>query len=424
MPHQLVFIRTYGCTYNHADSDTLAGVLAAAGYRIAEREEDAGVIVINTCTVKGATEQKTLEKIKSLVASKTPFVICGCLSEANPALVRKYAPAAPFVGTRSLSRIPIAIEAALARAPSDSLAACDENKFSLPRVHGSVFARIPLAEGCLGACAYCQTKRARGALKSYPPGDIVREVERCVQNGSREIQLTAQDTGAYGFDIKTDLPSLINRISAIEGEFRVRVGMINPEHALRLLPELLDAYDSEKVYKFLHIPVQSGSDRVLRDMRRNYTIDDALNVIRAFRKRFPDSTIATDIIVGYPTETEADFHRTLALLKKAKFEVVNVSKFTPRPFTPAAQLTQLPNQLMKRRSRETAVLCKSISLEANEKLIGRKFRVLVTEQQRKGFSGRTDAYRQVALAGQQTLGTVKTCRIASATHSYLVASCA
>jgi len=419
-PPPRVFIRTYGCTFNQSDSDAIAGILTSAGFAIVDSEENADVILLNTCTVKGATEQKTIDKIKRLVSAKKRLVIAGCLPEANKSLVRNYAPNSPLLGTRSLSHAADAVRAALANKPAEFFTET-EDKFSLPRTHGNVIARIPLAEGCLGACTYCQTKLARGSLHSYPLESILSEVRQCVRKGCKEIQLTAQDTGAYGVDIKANLAELLVELAAIPGDFRLRVGMLNPEHAKRILPQLLKAYSSPKLYKFAHIPVQCGSDKVLKSMRRSYKLKDFLFVIKAFRKKFPQLTLATDIIVGYPTETKADFDATLKLLKQVKFDIVNVSKFTPRPFTPAAKLKQLPNQEVKRRSEEASALCRKISLEKNLKLIGKTFRVLITEQQPKGFSGRTDEYRQVAMK-KAKVGEFITAKITGATGSYLAAS--
>ena len=357
-----VFIETYGCTFNQSDSDAIAGILALEGFTLVKCEEDADVILLNTCTVKGATEQKILYKLKRLVGARKRIVVAGCLPEANSNLVKKYAPAAPLLGTNALSHAPEAVQAAFEGRHVEFLGGKGE-RLSLPRFHAGAIARIPIADGCLGACTYCQTKLARGNLHSYPIECVVHEVQRCVELGCKEILLTAQDTGAYGLDIKTNLVELLQAVIEIPGDFKVRVGMMNPEHALRMLPGLLSVYESEKIRKFLHIPVQSGSDKVLRDMRRKYAVKDFLKIVKAFRRRFPSIRIATDIIVGYPTETEEDFKKTLNLLEKARFNVVNLSKFTPRPFTQAARLRQLPNQEVKRRSREAAEACRKISLE-------------------------------------------------------------
>lgn len=415
-----VLIKTYGCTLNQSDSEAMAGVLLANGMKLAKKEEEADAVVLNTCTVKGATEQKTIYEIGRLLRTGKRIVVAGCLPAADLKLVRKHAPKAPIVGTRSLTHIAEAVRAAV-KGKKVEFFDEDEEKLKLPRVRGSIIAKIPVAEGCVGACAFCATKIARGRLKSYPEELIVSEVEQCVKKGCKEIQLTAQDMGAYGLDRKTNLALLLGKVAEAKGEFRVRVGMMNPEHVKKILPGLLKAYRSQKIYKFAHIPVQSGNDAVLHSMRRRYSVADFRKVARAFRKAFPEVTLATDIIVGYPTETKKAFEDTLKLLKEMKFDVVNVSKFTPRPKTEAAELKQLPNQEVKRRSTETAALCRKISLEKNRKLIGRTFRVLITEEQKKGFSGRTDGYRQIALKGRQALGHFVTIRAGNALHSCIVA---
>ena len=415
-----VFIRTYGCTMNQSDSEAMAGIVLANGMQLAADPGKADVIILNTCTVKGSTEQKILFEIGRLVAAHRRLVVAGCLPEAQLELVRKHAPGAPIVGTRSITHIAEAVGAAMKGRKAEFFEK-DEEKLELPRLRGSIIAKIPIAEGCLGACSYCITKLARGQLRSYPEKLILEEISRCVEKGCREIQLTAQDTGAYGKERGTNLAKLLRRISSIPGDFRVRVGMMNPEHALSMLPDLIAAYRSPKIYKFIHIPVQSGNDGVLKDMRRKYSVADFRKVIRAFRRAFPEITIATDIIVGYPAETNAAFNGTLKLLREMKFDIVNVSKFTPRPFTQAAKLRQLPNSEVKRRSKEASALCRSISLAKNKKLVGKRFRVLITEKQEKGFSGRTDSYKQVAVR-KAKVGEFAAARIAGATSACLLSN--
>lgn len=402
---------------NQSDSEVMAGVLLANGVGLAKSEADAGVVILNTCTVKGATEQKIIYEVKRLISARRKLVIAGCIPEANLPLIRKYAPKAPIVGTRSLAHIAEAVRAAV-RGRKVEFFGKREEKLELPRLRGSIIAKVTIAEGCLGACSFCATKIARGALRSYPEDAIIAEIEKCVKKGCREIQLTAQDTGAYGKEKGANLARLLRRISAIPGDFRVRVGMMNPEHALWMLPGLIGAYHSPKIYKFVHIPVQSGNDGVLKEMRRKYSVKDFEKVIRAFRREFPEITVATDIIVGYPTESETAFNGTLRLLRKMRFDIVNVSKFTPRPFTHAAKLKQLPNNEIKRRSEIASALCRKIALEKNRRLVGKTFRTLVTEKQEKGFSGRTDSYKQVALSGAR-IGKFVKLRIADAAAGYL-----
>jgi len=203
---------------------------------------------------------------------------------------------------------------------------------------------IPISEGCLGDCNYCSVKFARGKLKSYKIEDIIKQIK------GKKILLTSQDTGCYGLDINTNLVELLKQVVKVKGNFQVRVGMMNPEHVLPILKDLVEVYKDKKIFKFIHIPIQSGSNNVLKEMNRRYTVEDFIKIVKEFRKQIPEIHISTDIIVGYPTETEEDFKKTINLLEKLKLEVINLSRFAPRPKTAALKLKQLPVEEIKRRS--------------------------------------------------------------------------
>ncbi|MBI5036670.1 MiaB/RimO family radical SAM methylthiotransferase, partial [Candidatus Micrarchaeota archaeon] len=294
-----IHLRTFGCTYNMADSDALKEKLSLAGHEFVQ-EKEADIVIFNTCSVKDATEQKALHLIKK---EKKPLVVTGCLA-ASPEKIGKANASASVVGTFSQDKIADAVEAAAKGERAKFLGKTGrlENALSVSGLIG----RIRISTGCLGACAYCQTKLARGNLESFPIKNLRFLAEQTVAHGAKEIQLTSQDCACYGLDIGESLPPLVNAISSIEGDFRVRVGMGNPDHFKRFFPSFLDAVSSEKVYNFAHIPVQSGSDHVLRQMSRAYTSDDFTSLVSDFRKKFPDGMVATDVIVGYPTETGAD----------------------------------------------------------------------------------------------------------------------
>jgi MiaB-like tRNA modifying enzyme len=404
---------TYGCTLNRADSDVIRGILLSSGLEESASESEADVVILNTCTVKGATEQKILMKIKRL--GKKPLVVAGCMGSANVKLIEKAAPNASVVGPSAIVHIRDAVIAAAQGKKVIFLSR--EDKSNLPRVHESIIARVPIAEGCLGACTFCQTRIARGELVSYPVEGLIGEVRRCVKDGFKEIQLTAQDTGAYGKDIGTDLAELLEQVDKIPGKFLTRIGMMNPQH-LKEPERLLHAYASKKVYKFAHIPVQSGNDGVLGDMNRFYSVEEFEGAIRAFRREFPELTLATDIIVGFPSESEEAFEDTCGLIKRVKPDIVNVSKFTPRPGTVASKMKMLPNTEVKRRSEAMSALCKKISLEKNRKFVGKKYEVLLTELA-KSTTGRNQNYKQIVVEGK--LGEFVTAKITKATSNYLMA---
>jgi MiaB-like tRNA modifying enzyme len=417
-PGKSFFLQTYGCTLNQSDSDAMLAFLRFKGFCPAQSEKEADVVVLNTCTVKSATEQKTMERIRKLVQQKKKIVIAGCLA-INEGALKAAAPRAPIVYPCATNAIDRAVRAALKgkravfRTPTD--------KAVLPRVFSGVIAKIPIAEGCTGACTFCQTRLARGKLRSYAPMWVEWLVRHAMRRGAMEIQLTAQDTGAYGKDIGSSLPGLLSRLLAVEGPFLVRLGMINPEHALAVKEQLVAALSSYKFYRFLHIPVQSGSDEVLKSMARRYSAKEALDTFRYFRAKFPDMTLATDIIVGFPGEIEEDFGKTLAFLREARPDIVNVSKFTARPGTAAKRMKPLATQVVKRRSEIAAALCREIAERNNARFVGRDEVFIITEMQ-KTPTGRDINYRQVALVkGDARLGEQVKARITGARHSCLLA---
>jgi len=389
------FLLTYGCTLNQSDSDIIRAVMLDNGAKETKSESSSDVVIVNSCGVKNATEQKIMDKLRKLAGEKKPTVLAGCLA-ANEKLIAKNNPVASIIGTSAIHHVFEASKSAIAKKRSVFLSR--EDKEELPRFQKGIIAKIPIAEGCSSFCSFCFTRIARGKLKSYSIKWVKNELEKAVRAGAKEIQLTAQDTGAYGKDLGagTDLPTLLRELVKVEGTFFIRLGMINPEHAKGMQRELIDVFASSKIYKFIHLPVQSGSDPVLKSMKRGHNTKDFEQVAKAFKKRFPDLTLSTDIIVGFPTETEKDFEKTLSLLRRIRPDVCNLSKFTPRPFTPAALMKQLPNLEVKRRSEVAAELCKKIAEENNKQFVGKSYTILVTEKQRT-LTGRNISYRQVAL---------------------------
>ncbi|MFA5077697.1 MAG: tRNA (N(6)-L-threonylcarbamoyladenosine(37)-C(2))-methylthiotransferase [Candidatus Micrarchaeia archaeon] len=414
-----VFIKTWGCTLNQSDSDLMEALLVEAGHYICGSESEADVVVLNTCTVKGATENKILEHLRGLAAKGRKVVVAGCLT-ANSERIRKIAPNAPLVCSGSIARIREAVDAVM-RGENARFFSEFRNKTGLHRVVRAPVARIPIEEGCVSRCAFCQTKIARPFFFSYPPKEVVRMAEEAVRKGAREIQLTGMDTGAYGLDIKTDLVFLLRELCKMEGEFKIRLGMINPQHVKRLGSGLIEAFKSGKMFKFLHIPVQSGSEKVCAEMGRGHTVVDFENSVNAFREVFPDVTIATDVIVAYPTESEEDYAKTVELLERVRPDVVNLSRFTPRPGTEAKKLKQMKSETAKERTKEVHALIKRIAGENAQKFVGRRMEALIVEAGTKGqVKGRNDCYRQVVLKGNKELmGKRVNIFVGKATHSSL-----
>jgi len=384
---------TYGCTLNQADSNIMRGVLGAHGCVEVQQEEKADVVVVNSCTVKDATQTKIEHVLRKFANAKKPTVLVGCLS-VNEAAVLRSSQNASIVGTGSVGQIYEAVQSALEG--RRAVFKGQGYKPDLPRTRSGAIARIAIEEGCLSSCTFCQTKLARGKLYSYPVKSVCLEVERWAKEGAVEMQLTGQDTGAYGADIKSNIAELLESACKVKGGFCVRMGMVNPQHVKRYLRQLLKIYEHPKMYKFLHIPVRSGSNNVLQEMRRENTREEFLGLVRAFREKFPNMCIMTDIIVGFPSESEEDFGETMGMLREAKPDRVNVSRFSPRPFTAARKMKQLSNTIVKRRTVECAALCKKITIERNREWVGKEMEVTITEKV-KTLNGRDGNYRQVAL---------------------------
>lgn len=400
--HRLVWIETYGCTLNHADSDIMEGLLGEAGYSLSR---DAPIFILNTCAVKEATENKTIFRILELKGQGKKIVIAGCLGMApNEKRVREACPDAVIVLPDAVGSILEAVECAERGEARTFSGMQGKGKEMLPRIYTAPILRIAAQEGCVGNCYFCQTRIARPKLRSNPVREIKRWVEEGVNRGAKEVQVTGQDTGAYGLDIGSSLVEMLREVLSVEGDFMVRLGMINPGHAKRMLPELLELMGHPKFYKFLHLPVQCGSEKVREEMNRMHTVAEFEGVVAEVRKRFPEVCISTDIIVGYPTETAGDFGETLELVERVKPDIVNVSKYSSRRGTEASRLRKVPTQEVKRRSTELSALVRRISAEKNSLYLGREERVLVTEMQ-KTPTGRMGNYKQVCiLGGEAKLG--------------------
>jgi len=400
-----VYVEVYGCAANMADAEIMSGILESRGYRIVDHPEEADVLMIVTCVVKGPTEARMVHRIRRLSNLGKPLVVAGCMPKAERRLLRRVAPGACTVGPNSVRRVVEAVRSALSGRVLELLEDDLEAKTGLPRRRLNPVVHIQeIASGCLGSCAYCIVRLARGRLRSYPPEEIVRDIREAVLNGCRLVWITAQDTAAYRYG-DTRLPELLGMLCEVEGDFHVRVGMMNPGNALEILDELLEAYEDPKVFKFLHLPVQSGSDRVLRLMNRGYTVDDFKEIASKFRSRFRRTTLVTDIICGFPGEGEEDFRQTLELLEEVRPDYTHVSKFTPRPGTPAAGMKQLPTQVVKERSRRASALTRSISLERNLEWVGwRGWAVVEKPGRGGGYVARNMAYRPIVLNGELRLG--------------------
>lgn len=413
-----IWLEAYGCSASFADSEMITGLLVNGGHTLAESPKDADLSVIVTCSVKDATADKMVNRIKRL--GTKPLVVAGCLPKAETATVERFGPKASLLGPNSIGKTLEVINSALKGQKQVALEDSDATKVGLPKVRiNPAVGIVEIASGCMSECTFCQTKLSKGELQSFRVGDIVRQVRQEVDEGCCEVWLTSTDNGCYGFDIGTDLPGLVDAVSGIEKDFMIRVGMMNPMYMPRIREGLLRSFESPKVFKFLHIPVQSGSNPVLKDMKRGHTAEVFRKSGSMFRSRFEKFTISTDIIVGFPTETEEDFEKTIDLIRETRPDIVNLSRYSPRPGTDAARMTQIPVSEVMKRSKKVFDMAGKISHERNLEWVGWEGPVLFDEIADGAIKGRNFAYKPVIVADKVDIGQRAQVRITDATRHVL-----
>jgi MiaB-like tRNA modifying enzyme len=421
-----VYLETYGCSANQSDSEIILGLLEQAGFKIVDSLEKSDINLINTCVVKQPTEQRMIFRIKRLTETKKPLIVVGCMSKTERNIVEKLNPSASLIGPDSIERIVDIVNAALNGKKIVALEGLKKPKLCLPKVRkNSVIDIVEIAEGCAWyQCSYCIAKFARGKIFSYPIELIVKQIQNSLNDGCKEIWLTSQDTACYGIDINSNLTQLLEKIVKINGKFFVRIGMMNPTYAKTIIDDLIFIYKSEKIFKFLHMPVQSGSDKVLEDMNRGYTAKEFLDSIGKIKSKVSNMTISTDVIIGYPTETENDFKKTVDLIKKVRPDTVNISKFGARPGTDAAKLKQLDLKVVNERSKTLHELVKGISLENNKKWFGWNGETLVDEIGiNETYMSRNFAYKPIVIKNNKNfLGKFVNVKIVDAKSNYLIGS--
>ena len=414
-----IFVEAYGCSASFADSEMISGLIQNGGHTLVESSDQSDLNIVVTCSVKDATANKMIHRIKSLKSK--PLVVAGCLPKAEKETVEKFSGNASLLGPNSLGKTLQVIDTTLTGRKQVALQDSDLTKTGLPKVRlNPAVGIVEIASGCMSECTFCQTKLSKGDLSSYRLGDIVRQVKTEIHEGCKEVWLTSTDNGCYGFDIGTDLPSLVNAVSEIPEEFMIRVGMMNPMYMPRIKEKLIESYDNDKIFKFLHIPVQSGSNKVLHDMKRGHTSETYKEIVKMARQKFEKFTISTDIIVGFPTETHEDFEKTMELLDETKPDVVNLSRYSARPGTDAAEWKQIEVSEIKRRSKLVFEKINKITAENNKNWIGWVGKVLFDGKTEDGIKGRNFAYKPVFVRDEVGIGEFHKVRITNTTMNSLL----
>jgi threonylcarbamoyladenosine tRNA methylthiotransferase CDKAL1 len=403
-----VWIEAYGCSASMADSEMIGGILKEAGYEIATKRSESALNLIVTCSVKDTTEHKMMSRIRTMVKSGKPLVVAGCLPKADKAKIESASSSASLIGPNSIDKAPDAVRSALSGDRLVALKDSQLDKVNIPRVRlNPVISIVEIANGCMSECTFCQTKIAKGWLRSYRIGDIVRQIKSDIKSGCKEVWLSSTDNGCYGRDIDSNLVDLLQACCSIEGNFKIRVGMMNPMYLPAILDRMVRLFcENDKLFKFLHIPVQSGSNRVLRKMKRGHTSKTFIDIVQAFRDRIPEMTISTDIIVGFPSETEDDFKQTIDLLERSELDTVNISRYAARPKTEASGWKEMKvsSQVSKERSKYLHTLTRRIAKKRNS--LWREWQgEIVIDETGKVMQGRNYAYKPVVISSSTSSST-------------------
>ncbi len=408
------FVLTFGCQQNEADSEILRGMSVEMGYDITDKPDDADLILVNTCAIREHAELKALSTIgqyKHLKAKKPELIIgvCGCMvtQEHRCGDIKHRYPYVDIVfGTSSVARLP---ELILQKKTAGRRQFCPPEEYlvreGLPVHRESRYrAWVSVMYGCNNFCSYCIVPYVRGRERSRHPDAVIAEVRGLVEQGYRDITLLGQNVNSYGKDLPEpcDFADLLNSLDAIEGDFTLRFMTSHPKDASFKLIDTMAA--SRHIAHQFHLPMQSGSDAVLRAMNRRYDTAKYLSIVDYMRKKMPDVTLTSDIIVGFPGESEADFEATLDMLKRVKFDMLYSFIYSPRKGTPAAEMEdQVPQEIKGARFERLLALQNDIAIAQNAPLVGNVLRVLcdgVSKTNAALFSGRTEGNKIVFFEGR------------------------
>ncbi len=426
-----VYVENHGCSSNLAIAERIAGTLSLQNHQLVSSTAEADVIVLNTCVVKQNTEHHMKSLIKTY-SNTHKLIVTGCLTKIQSEWILKNVSNKKSVAilspdaAESITNVLNQLEQTKSQVVKlDSLEKFENIPLTKKRVNPAI-GIIEISRGCLSHCTYCVVKFIRGRIKSRPIEEIIMEIKHEVETERiKEIWLTATDVGAYGKDLrprKSIADLLENILENVEGQYRIRIGMLTFWSIRKCYDKLLSLMQDDRVYKFLHLPIQSGSNRILKAMKRVGTAEEWLQLVFKARKKIPEMTIATDIIAGFPGEIEEDHLRTLDLLRAARPEIINLSKYSDRPGTEASKsYNKVPTHVIARRSRQIHEIRRIIALESYKKYVGKSVEVLINKLGKKENQviGRTNSYIPVLLDESVPLGNFIKVKITGVTPTHL-----
>lgn len=409
-------ITTFGCQMNEHDSEIMAGMLLEKGFTPVKERKDADVAIINTCSVRENADKRffgTLGQLKRRKKENPDFLVCvcGCMMQQQhviDTIKAKYPWVDIIFGTHNIHRFPELVENALQEKKKQVEIWSDGGEVveNLPckRLHKSK-ALVNIMFGCNNFCTYCIVPYTRGRERSRKPSEILREVRELVSDGVKEIMLLGQNVNSYKGEENTDFAELIYMLNDVEGLERIRFMTSHPKD---LSDRLIRAFvDCDKLCKNIHLPVQSGSSRILKEMNRRYDKEKYLRLIEKLRETVPGITISTDIIVGFPGETEEDFEETLDLVRKVRYDSAFTFLYSVRKGTPAEKYeNQIPEDVKHQRFNRLVDLVNQISAEKNAAYVGTMQKVLVegpSKTNSRTFTGRTDGFKLVNFRGDPSM---------------------
>ncbi len=399
-----VFVLTLGCQQNEADSERLLGMALKMGYEKTEVPDDASLIIVNTCAIREHAEKRALSLVGQYkhIKAKNPeliIVVCGCMvvqeHRVND-IKHRYPYVDILFGPSLIHKMPEHIYNRMSGSkrifdPDDKIYTFAEG---LPVCRESSFkAWVSIMYGCNNFCSYCIVPYVRGRERSRKREDVINEVRELVEKGYKDITLLGQNVNSYGVDsgFDYDFADLLSDIDKIEGDYIIHFMTSHPKNASKKLIDVMA--DSKHVARHFHLPMQSGSDSVLRAMNRRYDFEKYIGILDYIREKMPECTVSSDIIVGFPTETDKDFEDTLAALERARFDMIYSFQYSPRKGTPAAEMVQIEQSVKQERFDRMLALQNSISLENNKKTEGKTLRVLCEGESKNNtdtYFGRTE----------------------------------